>query len=214
MVIFVSKTTASAQGLVRMSGFKTGLFSLNKNSRRLLLLCAALLLSLLAVPIAIGILKPAVKSVNDRRDPVALLVYSWEAEASSNLSSAKIYHSADAGTRKDILLMVWNVKPCLLAGKISVSAMPGKAMRWVQRELRESLRVAFLPSPVSICTSPGSAEQPNLFKQSIVAETGPQGPLREQAVEESHQAERQIQPLGANTRPLSSPEKVDTRHAA
>jgi hypothetical protein len=212
-VIFLLKTTDLALGLVGMSGFKTRLFLLNKNSQRLLLLCSGLLLSMLAALIVIAIFKPAGKPLDDRRDPVALLVYSWEAEASSHLTSAKIFHSADAGTRKDILLMVWNVKPDLLAGKMSVSAMPNKAMKWVQRELRESLRIALLPSPASRCLRPGTEEQPNIYKQSIVAEAGSHGQPPEQAIEENHQYEGQIQPSGASLRGIFSPEKIDARHA-
>lgn len=210
-VIFLLETTTSALGLIGMSGFKTRLFLLNKNSQRLLLLCSGLLLSMLAILIVIGIFKPAVKPLDDRRDSVALLVYSWEAQASSHLTSAKIYHSADSGTRKDILLMVWNVKPCLLAGKMSVSAMPNQAMKWIQKELRESLRIALLPSPASRCLRPGAAEQPNLYKQSIVAETGAHGQPPEQAIEENHQYEGQIQPSGASLRTIISPEKADPR---
>ncbi|WP_286184347.1 MULTISPECIES: hypothetical protein [Enterobacteriaceae] len=207
------ETTNSALELVGMSGFKTRLFLLNKNSQRLLLLCSGLLLSMLAALIVIGIFKPTVKPLNDRSDTAALLVYSWEDQASSHLTSAKIYHSTDAGTRKDILLMVWNVKPCLLAGKMSVSAMPNQAMKWVQRELRESLRTALIPSPASHCICPGAEERPDLYKQSIVAETGSHGQTHEQDIEDNHQHEGQIQPSAANVRTIFSAEKVDARHA-
>lgn len=196
-----------------MSGFKTRLFFLKRISERLLFLCSIILPGLLAILIVTGMLKLPVKATNDLNPPASLLVYTWEAQASSHLSAAKIRHTTDAGTRKDILLMVWNVKPCLLAGKISVSAMPNQAMKWVQRGLRETLRVALLPSPAARCLRPDAESRSGFNKQSIAADSRPYRQIHEHSVIESNQDEAQIQPTGASAGHLSSPNKIDTRHA-
>ncbi|MBU4680978.1 hypothetical protein KC222_02990 [Cedecea davisae] len=196
-----------------MSGFKTRLFFLKRISEHLLFLCSIVLPGLLAILVVIGMLKPPMKAVDNLNPPAALLVYSWEAQASSHLSAAQIRHASDTGTQKDILLMVWNVKPCLLAGKISVSAMPNQAMKWVQRGLRETLRIALLPSPASRCLRPDAESRPGFYKQSIAADSRPYGQIHEHSVIESNQDEVQIQPTGASAGHLSSPNKIDTRHA-
>ncbi|MRT55674.1 hypothetical protein GJV11_06065 [Enterobacteriaceae bacterium RIT693] len=208
-----------------MSKFRLGIFSLKKAARRLLFLSSTLLLCLLVALMVAGgtwIAPPAGGlqasiGFQAKDDATARLVRTWLADASTTKSqnmilTAKLF--ANAQTRADILLMVWSVKPCLLAGKVSVSSMPGQMLKWMQKGLRESMRTALIPSPASRCLRPGEETGPNLYRQNIAAETHPQEGTPGPGIIDINEEDSPILRSGAGTVRSVLMGKIDPRHAA